>query len=119
MIRIRRLSLAERAAAAEARELAAQKEFASQLTSARGLRQVFDLLTSSNVPLVGHNMLLDVLHVYHSFIGILPSSYIEFKRRLSSLFTAGIFDTKCKSSSTFLPLSQSIKTRTILTMLLW
>lgn len=50
--------------------------------------------------MVGHNMLLDLMHVCHSFLGptFTPSSYAEFKRRLADLLPL-VFDTKLIAES--------------------
>ena len=63
------------------------------MKAAIGVRAVIDLLAAARKPLVGHNMLLDLLHTLQSFNAPLPVSYLEFKRRIAQLFPL-LFDTK-------------------------
>jgi poly(A)-specific ribonuclease len=43
-----------------------------------GFSKVIEEIIRSKKPLVGHNMFLDILFVYHQFIDDLPSSLNEF-----------------------------------------
>ncbi|TPX39674.1 hypothetical protein SeLEV6574_g07061 [Synchytrium endobioticum] len=63
-----------------------------------GFRKVMDMISNSGKPLIGHNMLLDLIHTYNCFIGALPEKWEDFKTNLNKAF-ATIYDTKhvCKS----------------------
>lgn len=66
----------------------------SELRSAMvGFRRCFEVLAASGKPVVGHNMLLDLLLLYHQFCEPLPKSYAKLKAGLSSVFPA-VYDTK-------------------------
>jgi poly(A)-specific ribonuclease len=55
-----------------------------------GFSQVFKMIVESKIPLVGHSILLDLLHSYTHFIDDLPEALMTFKeelhKRLSSLY---------------------------------
>ncbi|KAL0483252.1 poly(A)-specific ribonuclease [Acrasis kona] len=59
-----------------------------------GFRRIIKLLTQLRVPIIGHNMLLDIVHVYHKFIAPLPDTLDEFCDQLMKTFPGGIIDTK-------------------------
>ncbi|NWZ44915.1 PNDC1 ribonuclease, partial [Brachypodius atriceps] len=63
------------------------------LLSARGFTNIFQILVKAKKPLVGHNMLLDLMHLHDKFYRPLPESYEEFKRNIHNLFPV-IIDTK-------------------------
>ncbi|XP_025057799.1 poly(A)-specific ribonuclease PNLDC1 isoform X2 [Alligator sinensis] len=63
------------------------------LLSARGFTSLFETLVKAKKPLVGHNMLMDLLHLHDKFYRPLPESYEEFKTNIHSLFPV-IIDTK-------------------------
>ncbi|XP_059570597.1 poly(A)-specific ribonuclease PNLDC1 isoform X5 [Alligator mississippiensis] len=63
------------------------------LLSARGFTSLFQTLVKAKKPLVGHNMLMDLLHLHDKFYRPLPESYEEFKTNIHSLFPV-IIDTK-------------------------
>ncbi|CAN8003915.1 unnamed protein product [Ixodes hexagonus] len=63
-----------------------------------GFSRCFETLVASGKPLVGHNMLLDLLLLTHQFSEPLPRSYARFKTALGSLFPA-VYDTKHMSLS--------------------
>ncbi|KAK2164575.1 hypothetical protein NP493_1408g00000 [Ridgeia piscesae] len=50
-----------------------------QLDDAVGFSKVIRMISQSGKLVVGHNMLLDVLHTLHQFISPLPEDYEEFK----------------------------------------
>ena len=58
------------------------------------------LLDSCLIQVVGHNMFLDLGHLYEAFIEPLPDSYFDFKRKFGKLFPK-VYDTKfvCTSLS--------------------
>lgn len=62
-----------------------------------GFTQIIKLLIKSQKPLVGHNLYLDLLYIYNTFIGPLPEDYMEFKKFVHSLYPA-IYDTRYISS---------------------
>eukprot|EP00011_Vannellida_sp_DIVA3-517-6-12_P015107 CAMPEP_0114615568 /NCGR_PEP_ID=MMETSP0168-20121206/6231_1 /TAXON_ID=95228 ORGANISM="Vannella sp., Strain DIVA3 517/6/12" /NCGR_SAMPLE_ID=MMETSP0168 /ASSEMBLY_ACC=CAM_ASM_000044 /LENGTH=530 /DNA_ID=CAMNT_0001826641 /DNA_START=125 /DNA_END=1714 /DNA_ORIENTATION=+ len=84
-----RLSEEERRAAEEKKEREREEALREQV----GARLVFDALVRAQKPLVGHNMLLDVCHLFEAFLGPLPESAEEFRAELHSCFPV-IFDTK-------------------------
>ncbi|NXB76123.1 PNDC1 ribonuclease, partial [Donacobius atricapilla] len=63
------------------------------LLSARGFTNLFQILVKAKKPLVGHNMLMDLMHLHDKFYRPLPESYDEFKRNIHNLFPV-IIDTK-------------------------
>ncbi|KAM5228560.1 poly(A)-specific ribonuclease PNLDC1 [Ctenodactylus gundi] len=63
------------------------------LLSAKGFSVFFQMLVKAQKPLVGHNMMLDLLHLHEKFFRPLPESYEQFKRNIHSLFPV-LIDTK-------------------------
>ncbi|XP_078093180.1 poly(A)-specific ribonuclease PNLDC1-like [Mustelus asterias] len=63
------------------------------LEAALGFTQVFRDLVGANKPLVGHNMLLDLMYIHDKFYRSLPESFAEFKANIHKLFPS-VFDTK-------------------------
>ncbi|KAF2897791.1 hypothetical protein ILUMI_08378 [Ignelater luminosus] len=61
-----------------------------------GFSEIFRLLTTLQKPIIGHNLLLDLMVITHSFERPLPKSYAAFKKLVHSLFP-NIYDTKCIS----------------------
>ncbi|NXY81054.1 PNDC1 ribonuclease, partial [Alcedo cyanopectus] len=68
------------------------------LLSARGFTNLFHMLVKAKKPLVGHNMLMDLMHLHEKFYKPLPESYEEFKRNIHNLFPV-IIDTKTVTKS--------------------
>ncbi|KZC12235.1 Poly(A)-specific ribonuclease PARN-like domain-containing protein 1 [Dufourea novaeangliae] len=62
-----------------------------------GFSKVFKLLTSTRKPIIGHNVLLDLMFMHQQFYKPLPCSYREFKSTIHSLFPQ-IYDTKFLAS---------------------
>lgn len=58
-----------------------------------GFTKVFRLLTSLAKPLVGHNILMDLMLIIDKFETILPPSYASFKKLAHDLFPV-VYDTK-------------------------
>ncbi|CAB3994065.1 pre-piRNA 3 -exonuclease trimmer-like, partial [Paramuricea clavata] len=58
-----------------------------------GFSRVFDMLVKLKKPLVGHNLLTDILFMYEKFNSSLPDDYDNFKRDIHRLFPY-IIDTK-------------------------
>ncbi|XP_054451143.1 poly(A)-specific ribonuclease PNLDC1 [Pteronotus mesoamericanus] len=63
------------------------------LLSARGFSVFFQMLVKAQKPLVGHNMMMDLLHLHEKFFRPLPESYHQFKLNIHSLFPV-LIDTK-------------------------
>uniref|UniRef100_A0A0V0GB39 Putative polya-specific ribonuclease parn-like domain-containing protein 1 n=1 Tax=Triatoma dimidiata TaxID=72491 RepID=A0A0V0GB39_TRIDM len=63
------------------------------IESLRGFTKLFKLLTRSKKPLVGHNLLFDLLIMYNQFYQQLPSNYTTFKNKVHEMFPH-IYDTK-------------------------
>ncbi|XP_027256765.1 poly(A)-specific ribonuclease PNLDC1 [Cricetulus griseus] len=61
--------------------------------SARGFSVFFKMLVRAQKPLIGHNMMMDLLHLHEKFYKPLPESYDEFKQNIHNLFPV-IIDTK-------------------------
>lgn len=59
----------------------------------KGFTHVFDILTALRKPIIGHNLLQDLLILINNFYGPLPESYSQFKELTHQLFPQ-IFDTK-------------------------
>ncbi|NXL57311.1 PNDC1 ribonuclease, partial [Chordeiles acutipennis] len=68
------------------------------LLSARGFTNFFQTLVKAKKPLVGHNMLMDLMHLHEKFYKPLPESYEEFKRNIHNLFPV-LIDTKTVTRS--------------------
>uniref|UniRef100_A0A1E1XC80 Putative polya-specific ribonuclease parn-like domain-containing protein 1 n=1 Tax=Amblyomma aureolatum TaxID=187763 RepID=A0A1E1XC80_9ACAR len=58
-----------------------------------GFSRCFEALVSSGKPIVGHNMLLDLLMLYNQFCEPLPPSFAKLKAALSAVFPL-VYDTK-------------------------
>ncbi|CAG5122059.1 unnamed protein product, partial [Candidula unifasciata] len=74
------------------------KEFESQqlqlhITEMLGFTRVFRLLQRARKPIVGHNLLMDLMFMYEKFHLPLPDNYRLFKEDIHALFPT-IFDTK-------------------------
>ncbi|KAG3290523.1 poly(A)-specific ribonuclease PNLDC1 isoform X1 [Ictidomys tridecemlineatus] len=63
------------------------------LLSARGFSVFFQMLVKAQKPLVGHNMMMDLLHLHEKFFRPLPESYDQFKQNIHDLFPV-LIDTK-------------------------
>ena len=63
------------------------------LQSFVGFSQVFKMLVKSRKSLIGHNLTMDLMLMYHHFYEPLPPTLDEFKRNLLALFPS-IIDTK-------------------------
>ncbi|KAF5914859.1 hypothetical protein HPG69_010925 [Diceros bicornis minor] len=63
------------------------------LLSARGFTVFFQMLVKAQKPLVGHNMMMDLLHLHEKFFRPLPESYNQFKLNIHKLFPV-LIDTK-------------------------
>lgn len=77
----------------ENRKIQKREEAVARFRKALGFRRVFQLLVQSKLPLVGHNLFYDLLFTFNHFDRPLPESWVEFQRRVGTLFPV-IFDTK-------------------------
>ncbi|KAJ2796197.1 hypothetical protein H4R20_005607 [Coemansia guatemalensis] len=75
------------------------KTLNQNVKNARGFCAVIDLLSAARKPVVGHNMLLDVLHAFSKFHRPLPARREEFERALAQ-FLPVLIDTKFIIEST-------------------
>ncbi|KAK2169445.1 hypothetical protein LSH36_10g14010 [Paralvinella palmiformis] len=69
-----------------------------EVEDAVGFTKVIKMLIESRKLIVGHNMLLDLLHLIEKFCYPLPEEYEEFKALAASLFPK-IIDTKLMASA--------------------
>ena len=58
-----------------------------------GARMIFDTIKEHKIPLVVHNGLLDIYHIYDKFFYNLPETAVEFKKSINEIFPI-IYDTK-------------------------
>jgi hypothetical protein len=58
-----------------------------------GFRRVFKMLTAAKKPLLGHNLLIDLLFIYASFKGKLPLQLADFQAMVQADFPE-IYDTR-------------------------
>ncbi|KAK9508626.1 hypothetical protein O3M35_006146 [Rhynocoris fuscipes] len=64
-----------------------------EIEDAVGFSKVVRLLSQSGKLIIGHNMLLDICHIVHTFLDPLPKNYQEFKEMVHTLFP-NLVDTK-------------------------
>ncbi|KAK4876013.1 hypothetical protein RN001_012435 [Aquatica leii] len=69
---------------------ALEEELVSDLV---GFTKVFRYIQSLQIPIIGHNLLLDLMLITHNFDNPLPNSYVSFKKTVHDRFP-DIFDTK-------------------------
>uniref|UniRef100_L7M4H9 Putative polya-specific ribonuclease parn n=1 Tax=Rhipicephalus pulchellus TaxID=72859 RepID=L7M4H9_RHIPC len=74
-----------------------QKKEREDLELAHGFGRVLELLASSGKLIVGHNMLLDIMHLLSQFVDDLPKDYNEFKSMVRAAFPC-LVDTKVLAS---------------------
>lgn len=63
-----------------------------------GFTLVVEELIKAKKPVVGHNMIYDIIYLYNQFIGDLPLTYIEFIQEWYSRFPS-VYDNKVLSSA--------------------
>jgi poly(A)-specific ribonuclease len=51
-----------------------------------GFRAVIDAIARRQVPVVGHNALLDLAHLHSHFLGPMPDNANAFKRAIHDVF---------------------------------
>ncbi|XP_055392108.1 poly(A)-specific ribonuclease PNLDC1 isoform X3 [Bubalus kerabau] len=72
--------------------IAGFQAFEVQLVLRKALPDIWTVLRDQG-PLVGHNMMMDLLHLHEKFFRPLPESYDEFKLNIHNLFPV-LIDTK-------------------------
>ena len=65
----------------------------SQFDSAAGVRHIFDAISDSQKPVIGHNCFLDLAHIFEKFHSPLPLRVEEFTKTVHEKFPC-IVDTK-------------------------
>ncbi|KAJ2503231.1 hypothetical protein GGH96_000483 [Coemansia sp. RSA 1972] len=75
------------------------KAFNSSVDDAHGFTRIIDLLSASRKPIIGHNMLLDVLHALQKFVSDLPPLRTDVERDIAQ-FLPVLIDTKYIIEST-------------------
>lgn len=68
------------------------------LAEAKGVSKLIEFISHYNKPVVGHNVLLDLMHLLNQFVAPLPATYAEFKEMAKTAFPTA-FDTKFISST--------------------
>ena len=63
------------------------------LNACVGFTNIMKLISESGKMIVGHNMLMDILHIHNTFFGPVSESYENFKASINSIFPK-ICDTK-------------------------
>ena len=59
-----------------------------------GFTKIMELIAKNKeIPIIGHNCLLDYVFIYEKFIDILPDDYYTFKHKLKDYLPI-IYDTK-------------------------
>ncbi|KAJ2414270.1 hypothetical protein GGI10_002497 [Coemansia sp. RSA 2530] len=71
----------------------------TSIDEARGFCQIIDILSAARKPVIGHNMLLDVMHAYSKFYKPLPATRSAFGKSLPQ-FLPILIDTKYIIEST-------------------
>ncbi|XP_006015586.1 poly(A)-specific ribonuclease PARN isoform X2 [Alligator sinensis] len=80
------------------REQQKQEKEQGQLNDAVGFSRVIHAIANSGKLVIGHNMLLDVMHTIHQFYCPLPDDLNEFKEVTSCVFPR-LLDTKLMAST--------------------
>lgn len=75
------------------KKLAKEEKHWKDLQNARGFLEIIELVVVNKKPIVGHNLLLDLIQVINQFIEPLSDDYDTFKQTCHSLFPL-IYDTK-------------------------
>lgn len=68
------------------------------LTEAAGFSKILHIISKCKKPLVGHNLMLDIMHVVGQFLTDLPDTYEEFKEVVHDMFP-DLYDTKYVAST--------------------
>lgn len=78
-------------------EEAEEKEIEDNFVEQYGFTTIIDLLIEAKKPIVGHNMIYDVMLLYGQFIDDFPEKYEVFRQSWASCFPT-VYDTKLLSS---------------------
>jgi len=62
------------------------QEATAEILDFVGFTKVIKLISESRKTIVGHNMILDILHLHHSFFAPVPEDYQEFKKSMTAIF---------------------------------
>ncbi|XP_072275129.1 poly(A)-specific ribonuclease PARN [Pyxicephalus adspersus] len=82
----------------QAREQEKQAKELEELNDAVGFSRVIHAISTSGKLVIGHNMLLDVMHTIHQFFCPLPDELSEFKEVTNCVFPR-VLDTKLMAST--------------------
>jgi poly(A)-specific ribonuclease len=63
-------------------------------TKEMGFTMIAEVMINSKKPIVGHNLMYDILFFYNQFIDSLPPTYLDFAKAWTDIFETTI-DTKC------------------------
>ena len=83
----------EHEAAKEAAEKIRAEEIAKAQRDSVGVRAVIDAISAAGVPVVGHNCLLDLAHMFSKFERQMPDEVNAWTGQLHEMFSS-VFDTK-------------------------
>ena len=78
----------------EARRAEKRQQRLDRLQEQAGFLRVFNALRQANKPIVGHNLLYDLMFLLSHFSGPLPETMDGFKAAVRETFPGGIWDTK-------------------------
>lgn len=84
------------------------------LNEAIGFTHIFRLLCQHQKPLVGHNLVRDILFLHQKFYRALPDSYAQFKTNIATHFPP-IYDTKHVVNNMRVELRSSTKYKELFT----
>ncbi|KAK9323744.1 ribonuclease H-like domain-containing protein [Lipomyces orientalis] len=90
-IQIRRKS--NNNSAEDAKRVEKYNNLMSDANEYAGVRHIFDHISRAKVPIVGHNVFVDLINIYAKFLGSLPTSVEEFAHQVNLLFPT-VIDTK-------------------------
>jgi poly(A)-specific ribonuclease len=63
-----------------------------------GFTKVVEMLMEAKKPIIGHNMIYDVIYLYNQFIDDLPETYLEFIQKWFAAFPS-VYDNKVLCSN--------------------
>ncbi|TNV81953.1 hypothetical protein FGO68_gene6872 [Halteria grandinella] len=69
------------------------KELEELYSTEMGFSHIVQLLIDAKKPIIGHNMMYDIIYLYNQFIAPLPPTYLEFAAHWHALFPS-IYDNK-------------------------
>lgn len=76
------------------------------------IRAILDYISEAKLPIISHNGIFDLMHLYDKFYEPLPEKLEDFKKNMNALFPH-IYDTKYMLSNSHL-LLESVKKNTSL-----